>query len=251
LEIPLHELFDWNRLDAAAFRVSVRRSVRRLAWVGAVVGVVAAGCGLAAPFVPLVVIGLSLLGAGVWNLCRPSITGLIVDGVAMILAGAFNCLAWQWIEDARGSSVVKWIIAGLVQIVWGIRRLASYRTARLAVHDPQAIARLESIVRDLSRRNAKADPTVAEFRTGRIRRQRNRLGLYADGAIALLEHQAVRLERRTDVWIEARGTTWLGRSIKVRIQMGELQLTGEMPAAHFERFERWKLGQSEPRPVAA
>jgi hypothetical protein len=33
--------------------------------------------------------------------------------------------------------------------------------------------------------------------------------------------------------------------------MSDLQLTGEMPAAHFERFERWKLGQSQSRPIAA
>jgi hypothetical protein len=169
----------------------------------------------------------------------------------MILTGAFNCLAWLWVEDARASSVGKWTFAGLVQIAWGIRRLATYRMARLAMDDPQAIARLESIVRELSKRDAKADSTVAEFWTGRIRRQRNRLGLYADGAIALLEHQAVRLESRADIWIEARGTTWLGRSIKVRIQIGDLQLTAEMPAAHFERFERWKCGLSRPHPIAA
>ena len=135
--------------------------------------------------------------------------------------------------------------------MWGIRRLAIYPTACFAAIDFQAIARLESIVRELSKRKAKADPTVAEFWTGRIRSQRNRLGPYTDGAIALLEHQAVRLERRADIWIEVRGTTWLGRSIKVGIQMGDLRLTGEMPAAHFERFERWKCGLSRPGSIAA
>jgi hypothetical protein len=228
----------------------MKRSVRRFGWYGAVVGAIALACGLAAPFLPLAAIGLALACAGVWNLCRPSITGLIVDGGVMILTGIFNCLAWLWIEEARASSAGRWIFAGLVQIVWGIRRLAIYPTARFAANDPQAIARLESIVRDLSRRKAKDDPTIAEFRTGRYH-HRNRLGLYADGAIALLEHQAVRLEKRTDIWIEARGTTWHGRSIKVGIQMGDLGLTGEMPAAHFERFEHWKLGMSPARPIAA
>jgi len=229
----------------------MKRSVRGLGWFLAVVGAFVVVFGFAGPLVPLVVIGLVLVCAGVWNIYRPSINGLIVDGVALILAGTFQCLAWLWVEDARASSVGKWTIAGLVQIVWGIRRLAIYPTARFAANDPQAIAHLESIVRELSKRKAKADPTVAEFWTGRIRRQRNRLGLYADGAIALLEQQVVRLERRGDIWIEARGTTWRGRSIKVEIQMGDLRLTGDMPAAHFERFERWKLGLSQPRPIAA
>jgi len=229
----------------------MRRSVRRLAWFLALLGGIAAVCGLAGAFLPLVAIGLVLACAGVWNLCRPSISGLIVDGMAAILAGAFQCLAWLWIDDARASSVGNWVIAGVIQIVWGFRRLAIYPTARFATDDPRAIARLEAIVRELSKTDAKADPTVAEFWTGRLRNRRNRLGLYAEGAIALLEHQAVRLERRTDIWIEASGTTSLGRSIKVRIQMSDLQLAGRMPAAHFERFERWKLGLSQSRPIAA
>jgi hypothetical protein len=250
LEFPLDHV-NWSRLDTAAFRVSMKRSVRRLGWFLAVVGALVLACGLAGAFVPLVAIGPVLVGAGVWNVCRPSIAGLIVDGVAMILTGAFNCLAWLWIEGARASSVGNWILAGLVQIVWGIRRLAIYPTAHVAVNDPQAIARLESIVRELSQRNPKADPTIAEFRTGRLRGRRNRLGLYADGAIGLLEGTAVRLERRADIWIEARGTTSLGRSVKVWVHMGDLRLAGDMPAAHFERFERWKSGLAQARPIAA
>jgi hypothetical protein len=247
----MHDLSDWNRFDAAAFRVSIRRSVRRYGWFLAVVGAIVAACGFAGDLAPMAVTGLLLACAGAWNIVRPSITGLIVDGIALLLAGAFNCLAWLWIEGARTTSVVRWIAAGVIQIVWGIRRLAIYRTARLSADDPDAIARLEAVVHELSKRNAKADPTIVEFWTGRFRRRRNRLGLYSEGAIALLEHQAVRLERRADIWIEARGTTWHGRSIKVRIQMGDLQWMGQMPAAHFDRFERWKLGLSQPRPIAA
>ena len=247
----MHDLSDWNRLDAAAYRVSIRRSVRRYGWFVAVAGAIVAACGFAADLAPMAVTGLLLACAGAWNVCRPSITGLIVDGIAMVLAGAFNCLAWLWVESSRTTSVARWITAGVVQIVWGIRRLATYPTARLSANDAEAIARLEAIVHELSKRDAKSDPTVVEFWTGRFRPRRNRLGLTSEGAIALLEQQAVRLERRTDIWIEARGTTWHGRSIKVGIHMGDLHRTGEMPVAHFERFERWKLGQSQPSPIAA
>jgi len=229
----------------------MKRSVRWLAWFLAVVGAFVLTCGLAAPFVPLVVIGVVLVCAGLWNIRRTAVAGLVVDGVAVIVTGICNGVAWLWIEDGRSSGLVKCAIAGLVQIVWGVRRLATHRTARFAANDPQAIAHLESIVRELAKRDAKSDPAVVEFWTGRFRRQRNRLGLYAEGAIGLLEHQVVRLERRADIWIEASGTTWLGRSVKVGVQMGDLRLAGEMPAAHFERFERWKLGQSQPRPNAA
>ena len=229
----------------------MKRSVRRLGSILATVGVVVLACGLAARFVPLVLIGPVFLCAGVWNIRRPSVGGLAVDGVAVFLAGVFNCVAWLWVEGARGTAIGRWIFAGGVQIVWGVRRLLLYRTARFTVNDKQAIARLEAIVQELSKRSAKDDPTIAEFRTGRFGIARNRLGLYAEGAVGLLQHQVVRLEKRTDIWIEARGTNPLGRSIKVRIQMSDLELMGQMSAEHFERFEHWKLGMTRSRPIAA
>ena len=247
----MQDLSEWSRLDAAAFRVSIHRSVRWFAWWGAIIGTVVTVLGIAAPFVPLVAIGLVLAGAGIWNLCRPSVTGLLVDGVVMILTGIFNGLAWLWVEEARSSSAARWIFAGLFQVFWGYKRLALYAIARRTRNDPQAIARLEALVRELTKRKAKDDPLVVEFRTGRFRHQRNRIGLYAEGSVALLEHQAVRLEKRSDIWIEARGTTLGDRSVKVRIQMSDLELTGQMATVHFERFERWKLGLTQSRPLAA
>jgi hypothetical protein len=247
----MDDAHDWNRLDAAGYRVSIMRSVRRMAWIISVVGVVVAACGVAAGLGTMVAVGVVLACAGAWNLFRTSVRGLVVDGVAMVLTGVFLALAWRWMDAARASQAANSILAGVIQIVWGVRRLALYRTARFAPNDPQAIARLASVVRDVSRRDLEADPTVAEFRTGRVRHHRNRLGLYVEGAVALLEHQAVRLEKRTDIWIEPSGSTTLGRSIKVRIQMSDLELPGEMSVEHYARFERWKLGLSEARSIAA
>ena len=226
------------------------RSVRWQAHFLAAFGAIAAICGFAAGLLPLGMVGAVLAAAGLWNLARPSVSGMLVDGVTMLLTGASIAMAGLWMPDARESSIGKWILAGGLQIAWGVRRLILYATARQAPNDRHAIARLGSLVRELSRRKAKDDPSIAEFRTGRFR-TRNRLGLYAEGAIGLLEHQVVRLEKRTDIWIEAQGTTSLGRSIKVRVQMSDLQLTGTMPTEHFERFERWKLGQSQARSIAA
>lgn len=235
----------------AAYRVSMKRSVRWLAWFMAVLGAVVVGCGLASAVRSLTIVGLVLVGAGLWNLNRTSISGLMVDGVAMIITGAFLALTGFWVEDARSTSVGKWIFAGGLQLVWGLRRVALFWTARRTLNDPQAIERLESLIQQLSRRKAQHDANVVEFWTGRFRRHRNRLGLYAEGAIGLLDHQVVRLEKRGDIWLEARGTTSFGRALKVRIQMSDLELMGRMSTAHFERFERWKLGLSQARPIAA
>jgi len=241
----------WNRLDAAGFGVSVKRSVRRLAWIEAAVGIVATACGVAAHFLPLVTLGVALAGIGFWNLARPSEQGVLVDGLGVILAGVFNLVAWMWMDHARPTAVGKWMFAGILQVVWGVRRLALYPTARGSTRDASAVTRLEALVREISRRDAKHDPNLVEFRTGRLHWHRNRLGLFAEGAIGLLEGGAVRLEKRGEIWIEASGTHLLGRTIKVKIQMSDYHLAARMQVEHFERFERWKLGQSQVRSIAA
>ena len=243
---------DWTRLDAAGYRVSVKRSVRQFAWRAGALAVVVWGCGIAAASVPLALVGLVLLWACTWNFFRPSVTGLLVDGTALILtAVGLVGLSWMWFDGSTMANANKAMFAALPQLFWGIRRIASFSTARLAADDPDAMAALEGMVAELSKRDAKTDEAVVEFRTGRFHHLRNRLGLYSEGVVALLEHQAVRLDLRTDVWIELRGTTSLGRSLKVEVRMGDFQLTGEMPAAHFERFEHWKTGMSVSRSAAA
>jgi hypothetical protein len=246
----MSEPIEWNRLDAAAYRLSMKRSVRRLAWLLSVVGVIVIACGIKAPLLPLVVIGAVFLIAGVWNLRRTSVTGLVVDGIAVTLAGVFSALAWQWVE--RGDThMAKAMFGGLLQILWGIKRIRLWTTARNAYDDPPAIALLEAIVAELSKRKSR-DETVVEFTTGRFPRwHRNRLGLYTEGVVGLLEGGVVRLDKRSDTWIEARGTDVRAETIKVSVRMSDLELTATMDAKHLERFERWKLAMTATRSIAA
>lgn len=240
----MHDLSDWNRLDVAAYRLTVKRSVQRVGLIMAIAGAVVIVCGAFAKFVPLVVIGVVICCAGAWNARVPSVTGLAVDGIAVILTGGFQLLLGQWTQPTREGEEIKWIISGLFQIVWGVRRLAWFWTARQSVRLPEEMARLESIVNDVSKRRAKTDASIAEFRTGRWKHERNRLWLSPEGVVGLLPHMAVRLEKRTDIHIEARGTTGPGGTLKVAVQMSDLPLEGHMSKEHFERFERWKLGQA-------
>jgi hypothetical protein len=238
-------------LDAAAWRVSMKRSVRRLAWWEALVGGLVATIGILVAFLPGLIVGLVLLAAGVWNLWRTSINGMLVDGIAVILTGLFSGLAGLFLPGTSESSLFKGAITGLFQIVWGVRRIASWLAARKVVNDPEAIAALEALVRDVSRRKPKSDASVIEFRTGGLRKHRHRLVLLPEGVIGLLAPWVVRLEKRHDLWIEARGTTATGRTAKVRVKMSDLELPAEMPVEHFERYERWKLGSSPERTAAA
>ena len=247
----MHDLSDWSRLDVAAYRLTVKRSVQRVGQIMAFAGAVVLVCGAFAKFAPMVVIGLVIFGAGAWNARFPSVSGLAVDGVAVILTGGFQLLLGQWTEPSRPGEETKWIITGLFQIVWGVKRLAWFWTARQSVRLPEEMARLEIIVNDVSKRHAKTDVSIAEFRTGRWKHERNRLWLSTEGVVGLMMHRAVRLEKRSDIHIEARGTTGPGGTLKVAVQMSDLALEAHMSKEHFERFERWKLGQAQVSQGAA
>jgi hypothetical protein len=227
----------------------MKRPARNVAWFLTIVGAFVVVCGAMAPALPLVAIGVLYVGAGLWNLKRTSVDGLVVDALVMIVAGIFTGLAWRWV-DSGDTHMAKALFGGLMQITWGIKRLKLWWTARDAFDDPPAIARLESIVHALSKRNRR-DEAVAEFTTGRIRQHRNRLGLYSEGVVGLLEGGAVRLEKRSDIWIEARGTGVRERTVRISVRMSDHEMKGSMDARHLERFERWKLGMAAARSIAA
>ena len=247
----MDDLSDWDRMDAAGFRVSMIRSVRWLAWFTLGIGAGVLALGFGARDAPLVMIGAVLAAAGLWNVWRPSVAGMLVDGVAMIASGAF--LIFQGLADAGSGplSAGKGIAAGMPQIIWAFRRLALLPLAWRQPNDRQAIAHLEQLVRVVSRRDVKHDPTVVEFRSGRFNLHRNRIGFFDVGAVNLLEQQVVRLERRGDIWIERVGTSVSGRTLKVEVRLSDYSVRGTMRAEHLERFEQWKLGMAPGTKSAA
>lgn len=245
----MYENVSWDRLDLAGFPVTAKRSVRRVAWFLLIVGAFVIACGVMARALPLVALGGLYVAAGSWNLARTSVHGLLIDALVLIAAGVFTALAWQWI-DGGATHLVKALVGGFMQVAWAVRRLRFWKDARYSALDPVAIERLEAIVKAVSKRSSR-DETVVEFTTGRIRKHRNRLGLFSEGVVGLLMEGAVRLEKRSDIWIEAVGTGVRSRDVKVSIRMSDLELTGSMDAKHLERFERWKLGMSATQSVAA
>jgi hypothetical protein len=244
---------NWERLDAASFRFTILRTLRRNGWASAAVGAVCLVAGLAPPFTPaLVAVGSILAAAGTWNVLRPSPPGLIVDGLSIIATGLVGATSLLWSGPHHVRDATRWTIVGLFQIAWGVRRLALYPAARYAMADAATLAQLEEIARDLAKRRPKTDPGVIEFSTGWYRRTRHRLGLFPEGAVALLENrQALRFERRQDVEITLHRKAWIGRSVGVSVRMSDLTLKGEMPEEHYERFESWKLGLIRPPAFAA
>ena len=245
----MSEPIEWSRLDASGYRLSIMRSVRRVAWFLIVIGLFVVVCGLKTALYPLALVGGVYVLVGGWNLRHTSLNGVLLDAIALIVAGIFTSQSWRLVEGGE-LHMAKALFGGGMQILWGIRRIKLWAAVRDAYDDPPALRRLETIVAGLSKRSRR-DEAVVEFTTGRIRRHRNRVGLYTEGAVGLLEGGVVRLEKRADIWIEARGTDVRAEIVKVSVRMSDYELTATMDARHLERFERWKLGMAATPSIAA
>ncbi len=242
---------DWDRLDCAAYHASMIRSVRTVGWRAAVVGALLVAFALVSSTPLLAVPGAVLVAAGGWNFMRPSVSGLIVDGTTMVLIGVGLC-AWRlWLADDASLRVGKEVLAGLIMTWRGIVRLRTCWEGRQIVHDAPMIARVLWLALVVGKRDAKHDETVVEFATNTRYKHRNRVGLFAEGAVVLLEQDVVRIEKRADISIEPHGSTWLDRKVKVIAQMSGLERKGTMTREHLERFERWKLGMAPATSIAA
>jgi hypothetical protein len=75
----------------------------------------------------LTVLGVALLGTGVWYMCSPRPTGIVLDAVTLLLVGAYNLVgAILAVMDELPPSPARAFL-GALQLVWGIQRLRNFR----------------------------------------------------------------------------------------------------------------------------
>src|SRR5262249_4213574 len=137
-----------------------------------VFGVINVGLGMAFTFflgpvnVLLVLIGVFLLGAGVWCLAAPGAEGVIANGVGLLLVGLWNVAVTVLNAAAGERPQVWWAIFGVFLIAAAVQCFQKYARFSAALRhgaSPDEMAMMDQLVKTILKADAKKDEDIVTF----------------------------------------------------------------------------------------
>jgi len=236
---------EWAQLQRAADHETIRRSVRATGIGSTVWGVINLAIGAGMGDVIVTMLGLALLGTGIWKWAKPSPGGLLASGITLSLIGAWNILGTV-LSAAAGSGAGPFVVLGVLQVMWGVRYFQRWRRFSRAGDTPASEADVQQarvLLQALRESNPKQVGDVIEFTVGALNAQRGRVRLMDQGVVCLLgDGDDVRVVRRAQFDVQPNGGAVLGGARKVRVRLAERTLDAVMPVESINRYETWKGG---------
>jgi len=196
-------------------------------------------------------LGACELLIGLRNRYYPSATGVILDGLMLIILGVWN-LSWQAIAVAQGAQPF-WFngFFGILVIVMGVRRTLRYPRVKKAFDDPpteEQMAWFDEIIKEIKEADVAADADAVEFKSGFLWKGKR----YGENVIFAdkLDMETLIVDRRDIDWTD-RGKALFGNHRNVRLRIGERSF----PIADFApdilaRLEAWRNEGEPPAPTS-
>lgn len=233
---------------AADFR-SVRKRLKPAAIGSILFGVIAIGLGMAsleesALNAFLVLLGLFLLGEGIWLLVQPTPVGMIVDGVALCLIGLWNLLVTIANMQSGAGGFRGFAALGVFQIIWGIQSFRRYgRFAHLGggTASTEAIQRVDAVVAGIAEASMKTSADIIEF-TASNRQWKGRLAPDLGVFVAGAEDEVV-LAGKGEVIITPQEPV-AGKAFQATFQLGPHSHKGSLSPEAYQRYQTWRSSRS-------
>ena len=206
---------------------------------------VAAGCLWSPPDWVLTVLGVALIGTGVWTMRAPRPTVVAIDAVVLVLVGGWNAFsATIGMVDGLPPSPGRAIL-GLVQILLGIRR---FRKLGSVFHggsfddEKQAIHQIVGAIREAASTDVAG---LLEFESGGLRRRKWKARIQGDKVVIQEVRGPGRLiGTRATLSIRARPEKTKGGPREAEISVGATRIRTKMSAAALRMLAEWKAGRS-------
>jgi len=242
---------DWHRLQQVADHRMARKTLRTGAIGSVIVGSLSLILGFMPPMDPIAcAVGAVLLGTGLWNITRPQPAGIVIDGLTLILVGAYNILG-----AFGGGGAGLWVKLGAFQLYWGVQGIMRYTRFRGAfAFAPQdaEVRQLDEMVRSIEKAKVKESTDTIEFTTTGLHARLWRGRLTDTGALLVTigSHEALVVGKH-EFDVEPGGKVVLGNNLKATFTIKGKAYKGSISPQSLERFQSWKMGTSIPLAIAA
>ena len=245
-----------SKLQKVADYRTVRKSLKRSGVWSVLFGALAIAGGMGTPVDwVLMVLGVVLLGTGVWNIAAPRPTGIILDGVTLLLVGAYNLLG-TLLAAMDGTHVsAHWGLTGMLQLYWGGQRIQSFRrfaNAFLERPSDAEMQQIEETVGTIRKARAKESTDIIEFTVDGIHRHVWKARLSGEDAVFVeATGSDILVGTRETVEITTRGKVLVGSALKAEAAVGPARLKGTISPDSYRLYEQWKTKTFIPKPIAA
>ncbi|OGF22401.1 MAG: hypothetical protein A2V63_10045 [Candidatus Eisenbacteria bacterium RBG_19FT_COMBO_70_11] len=238
------------------------RTVRKTLRAGGIGSLVFGALGLIGGLIPpvdfvLTAVGAALVGTGIWNILAPRPTGIIVDGLSLLMVGVYNIanVTVSVAQGETGGGSGLWIKLGIFQIVWGVQsfwRFVQFRDAFKSPATDAELLELDGMASQLWKAHEKDASDVIEFAVSGLRAMKWKCRLDPEYAfLATTGGAEVRVVSKDLFDIEDAGKVLIGKSHKAVFRIGAKTLKGTIKPESLARFQQWKIGMSLPIPIAA
>jgi len=207
-------------------------------------------------FIDLIV-GLVILGVGVNLRMKPSLKGLLRNGVFLLLLSFWNIgisiidIRQFGIADME-SQPLRWIVIGVIQFGIAIHNFRLYYKLSKKFPVPPTdgeIREINSLIRNISRsKNDGADNIVLLKAQAPVSGKINWKCMLLDNAALLVSEEAgFCCARKDQVAVITKKKILLKKAYKTTLLVGQSQLKGKMSEEHFNRFITWKEAIHTPQ----
>lgn len=181
----------------------------------------------------LVPMGMFLALEGIWLIAKPRPAGLVVDGFALMMIGAWNL----FITIAGGGEASGFAALGGLQIFWGIQSIARYKKFAGCNPGREAVKQFGRLLQMVWGQSPDEVPNAIVFQAdSKIWKAR----LLSDRAVFVAANgEELVFSPRSSIHIATRGKKLLGKSVKFNMQIRKRELNGTIQPQFLERAEQW------------
>jgi hypothetical protein len=189
----------------------------------------------------LILIGLLLLGVGIWNWISPTAEGIIVDGIALLIVALWN-IGITLLQLAAGMPPTHWAIIGVLQVVWSVRRFRDYPKYREALGHkphPEDLKAMDALISKIHK-SKETEVGAVQFKA----KGRAWKGLLARDAVIFLDglkQETALVARRDEFSVESQGKVLIGSSLRANFRIGDRNLSGTISPESLQKIEKWQV----------
>ncbi|HLP62277.1 MAG TPA: hypothetical protein VK186_25775 [Candidatus Deferrimicrobium sp.] len=194
----------------------------------------------------LAFIGVILILEGIWCAVAPQPLGLVVDGIVLIVLGAWN--GFITIENLQaGGGSGGFIVLGIWQVIMGIKNIKQYQGYAYLANSPvseESLQRFDLMTANINQLTEHMDESIIEFQAKTLFKKTPLKGKLIEDMILFVDPgKDSYMDKIANVQLKPAKVNPVEYPAQASLNIGGMIFQGEISQQSLDRFSNW---QSQP-----